>query len=60
MEKYVLISFAIALILMVLCILIFSKSLKEKRKLGRVLVTVLGIVPGFVMVLLSFILLMIE
>jgi hypothetical protein len=54
------ISFSIALILLVFCILIFSKSLKKKNKVGRMLITFFGILPGFLLVLLSFIFLVIE
>jgi len=53
MEKSIFISYSMALILLVLCILIFSSTLSNRERLGRVLISIFGIYPGFLAVLWS-------
>jgi hypothetical protein len=47
MEMYLVLSYALALILMVLCILIFTSTINKKDRLGKTLIAIFGIYTGF-------------
>jgi hypothetical protein len=46
MENYLSLSYALALILTVLCILIFSSTFNKKGRLGVILISIFGIYTG--------------
>jgi hypothetical protein len=54
MNSTVGLSFAVALILLVLCILIFASVSQHRANLGRWLIVVFGVLPGFVGVVYAF------